>query len=76
MFAPGVEALLQKPGPFVGEFYESGQGGFDYLNTIKVLVIGAGGLGCELLKCLSLSGFKHIDEIGRASCRERVSSAV
>lgn len=63
MFAPGVEALLQKPGPFVGEFYESGQGGFDYLNTIKVLVIGAGGLGCELLKCLSLSGFKHIDVI-------------
>ena len=26
----------------------------------KVLMVGAGGIGCELLKTLVLTGFKHI----------------
>lgn len=33
------------------------------LSTSKVLVVGAGGIGCELLKNLVLTGFKHIEVI-------------
>ena len=31
------------------------------LNASKILVVGAGGIGCELLKNLVLSGFLHIE---------------
>ncbi|OHT10534.1 NEDD8-activating enzyme E1 catalytic subunit [Tritrichomonas foetus] len=63
MIAPGTEALISSTGPFVQEFFAEGDEGRDYFLNSKVLVIGAGGLGCELLKSLALTGFKNIDVI-------------
>lgn len=63
MFGEGLKALLATPGPFCLDFFEPGQSGIDYFRDAKVLVIGAGGLGCELLKSLALTGFRNIDVI-------------
>ncbi len=33
----------------------------ELLNSVKVLVVGAGGIGCELLKNLVMTGFMSMD---------------
>ena len=58
-----IYTYIDRPGPLANQGFEPGQDVKDFLHECKVLVIGAGGLGCELLKDLALSGFKHIDVI-------------
>ncbi|KAJ7296577.1 hypothetical protein O6H91_Y114700 [Diphasiastrum complanatum] len=59
-----LDRLLLRPGNLVGPGFEPCAELRDLLqNDCKVLVIGAGGLGCELLKDLALSGFGNIDVI-------------
>mmetsp|Transcript_25356 Transcript_25356/g.83349 ORF Transcript_25356/g.83349 Transcript_25356/m.83349 type:complete len:436 (-) Transcript_25356:758-2065(-) len=59
-----LDRLLLRSGNLVGPGFEPGPETKELLHDhIRVLVVGAGGLGCELLKDLALSGVKHIDVI-------------
>jgi len=40
-----------------------GKENFDKIQNAKLLVVGAGGIGCEILKNLALTGFKHVELI-------------
>lgn len=57
-----IESVLATPGPFTFEGYD-GKTALSELHKKKILVLGAGGLGCEILKNLALSGFKDIHVI-------------
>uniref|UniRef100_A0A6Q2XFT2 NEDD8-activating enzyme E1 catalytic subunit n=1 Tax=Esox lucius TaxID=8010 RepID=A0A6Q2XFT2_ESOLU len=59
-----VKKFLERPGPFTHPDFEPSTESLGFLlETCKILVIGAGGLGCELLKNLALSGLRHIHVI-------------
>ncbi|KAL5182430.1 NEDD8-activating enzyme E1 catalytic subunit [Glycine soja] len=59
-----LDKLLLRPGNLVGPRFEPGAELRDDLQAFaKVLVVGAGGLGCELLKDLALSGFRNLEVI-------------
>ncbi|XP_071697417.1 NEDD8-activating enzyme E1 catalytic subunit [Rutidosis leptorrhynchoides] len=59
-----LDKLLLRPGHLVGPNFEPGTQLRDDLEEYaKILVVGAGGLGCELLKDLALSGFRNLEVI-------------
>ncbi|KAL4990173.1 hypothetical protein BDW68DRAFT_49418 [Aspergillus falconensis] len=55
--------VLSNSGPFSDPDWVPGDETIKSLEESKILVIGAGGLGCEILKNLALSGFKDIHVI-------------
>lgn len=55
-----TDVVLKNRGPFMDEEYTA-QFGTTELANAKVLVVGAGGLGCEILKDLALSSFTDIE---------------
>ena len=64
MLSPGLASLLEETGSFTGKnFLSEPKLREERLLNSKILIIGAGGLGCELLKSLAFNGFKHIDII-------------
>lgn len=59
-----VQKFLERTGPFAHPDFEPSSETLGFLQeSCKILIIGAGGLGCELLKDLALLGFKNIDII-------------
>jgi len=59
-----LDKLLLRPGHLVGPTFDPGTELRDDIQEyVKILVVGAGGLGCELLKDLALSGFKNLEVI-------------
>lgn len=59
-----IVRVLERPSPFSDNVADSSGEILDYLlNECKLLIVGAGGLGCELLKDLALMGFRDIQII-------------
>ncbi|KAI9004112.1 hypothetical protein BC832DRAFT_600242 [Gaertneriomyces semiglobifer] len=58
-----VYTFIDRTGPLAVEGFEPGAEVKEFLHECKILVIGAGGLGCELLKNLALMGFTDIHVI-------------
>ncbi|KAA1114931.1 hypothetical protein PGT21_027563 [Puccinia graminis f. sp. tritici] len=59
-----VDQLLDRTGPLANSSFVTGAAPKDLMRkTCKILVIGAGGLGCEILQNLALLGFADIHVI-------------
>lgn len=58
-----MDRILSRPGGFTDDDFNAGETTIQTLDKFRVLVIGAGGLGCEILKNLALSGFRNLDVI-------------
>lgn len=59
-----LQKVLERSGPFCRPDFEPSSETLPFLmESCKVLVVGAGGLGCELLKNLALMGFRQIHVI-------------
>jgi NEDD8-activating enzyme E1 len=58
-----LDRILSTTSPSAGEDFVPGLETISVLESSRILVIGAGGLGCEILKNLALSGFKDIHVI-------------
>lgn len=59
-----LRKILERNGPFSPARYEPGEDPLSYIRTqATILVIGCGGLGCELIKDLALMGFVTIHVI-------------
>ncbi|KAL1925706.1 uncharacterized protein VTP21DRAFT_589 [Calcarisporiella thermophila] len=59
-----INKLLERSSSFCSpDQFMPGEETKNFLSQIKLLVIGAGGLGCEILKNLALSGFRDIHVI-------------
>lgn len=63
MLSESLECLFATKDSYCTNNFVIGEEGKKLLTERRVLVIGAGGLGCELLKSLAMSGIKHIEII-------------
>ena len=59
-----IDKLLLRKSPMSHPDFQASEEMRDFfLFNAKILIIGAGGLGCEVIKNLAVMGIKHIDII-------------
>ena len=55
-----MDYLLTRESKYPGDNFNPGEELKENFPSLQVLVVGAGGLGCEILKNLALCGIKNI----------------